>query len=150
MFPPANLILRRNRSSRTRRGVAAVEFAVVAPLFFLLVAGIIEFGQAFRIQHMLSNACRRGCRAAVVQNATSSQVQQKVKAHCTKTCNVGAGDVTVHVAVNGNPGADLSQAKNGDEISVTVSIPFSKAGIGFFANTFSNTTLSSTCTLEHE
>ncbi|MGE0761449.1 MAG: TadE/TadG family type IV pilus assembly protein, partial [Pirellulaceae bacterium] len=102
-----------------------MEFAIVAPLFFLLVAGIIEFGQAFRIQHMLSNACRRGCRAAVVENATSSQVQQKVKAHCTKTLNVREGDITVHVAVNGNPSADLSQAKNGAEISVTVSIPFS-------------------------
>lgn len=127
-----------------------MEFAVVAPLFFLLLAGIIEFGQAFRIQHMLSNACRRGCRVAVVEGAKSSQVRQKVKAHCAETLGVSEGDVTVHVAVNGNAGADLSQAEEGTELSVTVSVPYSKAGVGFFANMFSNVTLSSTCTLEHE
>jgi Flp pilus assembly protein TadG len=127
-----------------------VEFAVVAPLFLLLLAGVIEFGQAFRIEHMLSNACRRGARAAVVEGATSSQVEQKVKTHCVNTLGVSAGDVTVAIAVNGNVGADLSQAEAGNEINISVSVPFSKVGAGFFANMFSNTTLSSTCIFEHE
>lgn len=127
-----------------------VEFALIAPLLLLLLAGIIEFGQAFRVQHMLSNASRRGCRAAIVQGALSSQVEQTVKAHCVNTLGVGEGDVTVQIAVNENPGASLSLAEEGNAISVTVSIPFFKAGVGFFANTFSNVTLSSTCTLERE
>jgi Flp pilus assembly protein TadG len=127
-----------------------VEFAVVAPLFFLLLAGIVEFGQAFQIEHMLSNASRRGARAAIVDGATSSQVQQLVKTHCAQTLTVTEGDVTVEIAVNGSTGADLSQAEEGDEISVTVNISFSEAGVGFFANMFSESTLSSTCNLEHE
>jgi len=87
-----------------------VEFAVVATLFFLLLAGILEFGQAFRIEHIFPNACHRGARDAVVQGATSSQVQQKVKSHCVETLRAGEGGVTVEIAVNGDFGADLSQA----------------------------------------
>lgn len=133
-----------------RHGAAAVEFAVVAPLFFLLLAGIMEFGQAFQIEHLLSNACRRGARAAVVAGATSSGVQQVVKSHCVKTLRVAGSDVTVQIAVNGNVGVDVSQADEGAEISVTVSIPFNKAGIGFYALMFSHSTMKATCVLEHE
>ena len=141
-----------NRSTRRweRRGVAAVEFAVVAPLFLLLLAGIIEFGQAFRIQHMLSIATRRGARSAIVEGATYGYVQQKVKADCAQTLGVSESDLTVDVTVNGTDASGLSGTEEGDEISVIVRIPYSKAGVGFYANTFANTVLSSTCTLEHE
>lgn len=143
--------LPRGRSvKRLRRGAAAVEFALVTPLFLLVLAGIMEFGQAFRIEHMLSNASRRGARAAVVDSATTTQVTQKVKTNCEQTLGVNQADVTAQIAVNGTVGADLSLAGEGDEITVTVSVPYSKVGIGFYANIFSNATLSSTCTLEHE
>jgi Flp pilus assembly protein TadG len=127
-----------------------VEFAVVAPLFLLLLAGIIEFGQAFRIEHAISNASRRGARAGIIDGVTSLEVAQNVKTQCTETLGVDEADVTVEVTVNADSSTDLSQAGGQDEISVTVSIPFSKAGAGFFANMFSTTVLSSTCILEHE
>ena len=146
---PDRLLQERIARSR-RRGVAAVELAVVAPLFLLLLAGIIEFGQAFRIQHAVSNASRRGARAGIVDGATSDEVTQNVKAQCLRTLNVNEEDISVAVTVNGDPASDLSKAEKRDEIGVTVSIPFAKAGAGFFANTFSNSTISSTCTLEHE
>jgi Flp pilus assembly protein TadG len=141
---------RRLCSKLARRGAAAVEFAVIAPLFFLLLAGIIEFGQAFKIEHSLSNASRRGARVAAMEAATTTQVEQKVKTHCSQILGVNGADVTVEIAVNDSSGASLGSAQAGDEISVTVSVPFSKAGIGFYANMFSNSVLSSTCTLERE
>lgn len=127
-----------------------MEFAVVAPLFFLLLAGIIEFGQAFRIEHMLSTASRRGARAAIVDKVTTKQVKENIKNQCAETLNVKKGDIAVEIAVNGNVDAELSAAEEGDEIRVSVSVPYSKAGIGFYANTFSTSTLSSICTFEHE
>jgi Flp pilus assembly protein TadG len=127
-----------------------VEFAIIAPLFFLLLAGIMEFGQAFQIEHALSNACRRGARAAVMETAMNAPVEQMVKAHCVQTLGVNVADVNVDIAVNGGLGTALSSAKTGDAISVTVSVPYAKAGAGFYANRFSNSILSSTCTLEHE
>ena len=35
---------------RNRRGAAVVEFAIVAPLFFLMIFGMIEFGRAIMVQ----------------------------------------------------------------------------------------------------
>lgn len=127
-----------------------MEFAVIAPLFFLLLAGIMEFGQAFRIEHMLSTASRLGARSAVVNGVTTSQVEQKVKMRVVGTLGVNEEYVTVEVAVNGSAATDASEAEEGDEISVTVSVPYSKAGVGFYANMLSISTLSSNCTLEHE
>jgi Flp pilus assembly protein TadG len=141
---------RRLSAARLRAGAATVEFALVAPLFLLLLAGIIEFGQAFRIEHSLANAVRHGARAAIVEGALTSQVVNKVRADCVRTIGAVPGDVTVTVAVNGSPDIDLSQAEATDEISVTASISYSKVGVGFFSNTFANSTLSSTCTLERE
>jgi Flp pilus assembly protein TadG len=140
--------LRFSRSSR--QGAAVIEFAVVAPLFLLLLGGIIEFGQAFRTEHTLSNACRRGARAAVVQGATVSQVHQKVKSQCAESLGVSEGDIAIQITVNGVAASDLSQAQQGAEIEVTVSIPYNKVCVGFFAKLFSQSTLSSTCVLEHE
>jgi len=51
---------------RGERGATAVEFALVAPLFFLLVLGIIEFGWYFFVEHTIQYATREGTRLALV------------------------------------------------------------------------------------
>ncbi len=43
---------------RNRRGAAAVEFAIVAPVFFLLVFGMIEYGRMVMVQQVITNASR--------------------------------------------------------------------------------------------
>jgi Flp pilus assembly protein TadG len=133
-----------------RRGAAAVEFALVAPVFLLLLAGIIEFGQAFRAEHMLSIASRRGARSGVVSGSNTSEVRQMVITQVVNTLGVQPADVNVLVMVNGNAGIDLSDAERGSEVSVTVSVPFNKAGIGFYSNLLSNAALSSTTQFERE
>ena len=47
-------------------GAAAVEFAIVATLFFMLVFGIIDFGFAFHSWNNAANAAREGARKAAV------------------------------------------------------------------------------------
>ena len=67
------------RSSRRGKvgredGAAAVEFAIVATLFFMLVFGIIDFGFAFHSWNNAANAAREGARkAAVIRNAPTSR-----------------------------------------------------------------------------
>jgi hypothetical protein len=152
MKRPQNPSTVRNCRCADRRGAAMVEFALVCPLFLLLLGGIIEFGQAFRIQHALSNAARRGARSAIVEGTTVSTVKSTISAHCTKMLNVSAADIDITVAINGVSGGNLSEEKKkGDAILVTVSVPFSKAGVGFYSYIFpKNTRLSSSCILEHE
>ena len=50
---------------RHRRGQSMVEFAVLAPVFFLLLLGTIDLGRAVYIYDAISNAAREGARAGV-------------------------------------------------------------------------------------
>jgi Flp pilus assembly protein TadG len=81
----------RTRSERARwrlgrphpdeRGAAAVEFAIVATLFFVLVFGIIDFGFAFHSWNNAVNAAREGARkAAVDPNPTDITNRVKIAA----------------------------------------------------------------------
>ncbi len=71
------------RSSRlSRRGTAAVEFAVVAPLLVLLVFGMVEYGRLVMVQQVLTNASREGARTAILAGSSSATVQQLVVDHC--------------------------------------------------------------------
>ena len=48
------------------RGSTAVEFALVVPLFFLLIFAILEFGWYFFVEHTVQYATREGTRLALV------------------------------------------------------------------------------------
>jgi hypothetical protein len=49
-------------SGRTQHGQAVVEFALVLPVLFLLVVGVIFFARAFQLQQVLSGAAHEGAR----------------------------------------------------------------------------------------
>ena len=50
----------------SERGTAIVEFALIAPILFLLVFGIVEFGRALNYYNDLTQLSGQGARAAVV------------------------------------------------------------------------------------
>lgn len=101
---------------KNRRGAAAVEFAVVAPLFFLLVFGMIEFGRMVMIQQILTNASREGARVAVLDGATTAEVTSAVEAYVV-TASVSGADISV----SPNP---PDSAGYGEPVTVSVSVPF--------------------------
>jgi Flp pilus assembly protein TadG len=49
------------------RGVAAAEFALLLPVFLLILFGIIEFGMIMYGREIVTNAAREGARAGIVQ-----------------------------------------------------------------------------------
>jgi Flp pilus assembly protein TadG len=53
---------------RDQRGTAVVEFALVAPILFLLVFGILDFGRALNYYNQLTQLAGQGARAAVVDS----------------------------------------------------------------------------------
>jgi Flp pilus assembly protein TadG len=59
------------RSSRRGRGQALAEFALVAPVFFMLLFGIIEAGRFIFYYEILNNATREGARYAIVNGENS-------------------------------------------------------------------------------
>ena len=58
-----------------RSGQALVEFALVVPIFLLLVIGVIEFGRAWNLQQTITDAAREGARRAVVFDPTLTTTQ---------------------------------------------------------------------------
>jgi Flp pilus assembly protein TadG len=70
---------RRRGLARREDGAAAVEFAIVATLFFMLVFGIIDFGFAFHSWNNAANAAREGARTAAV-NSDVNVVKARVMA----------------------------------------------------------------------
>ena len=75
-----------------RRGAAAVEFAMVAPLFILLVFGMIEYGRMVMVQQLLTNGSREGARKAVLDGATTAEVQSVVSTYLQNASISGATD----------------------------------------------------------
>lgn len=105
-----------------RQGTTVVESAIVIPVFFVFVFGLVEIGRAFMAGHLLTNAARVGCRQGVLSNATTSDITAAVDAALAQQ---GINGYTTTVAVNGVT-ADASGAQSTDEISVSISVPVSK------------------------
>lgn len=111
-------IRRRNRRA-SRRGVAIVEFAVVAPVFFLIIMGIIEVGRAVTVQQLLTNASREGARVAGNETTTSlTTVQNAVDNYLS---GAGISGATTNVSP-----ASITDVATGQPVTVTVSIPYTQ------------------------
>jgi Flp pilus assembly protein TadG len=52
------------RGLRGERGAVAVELAIILPVLLVLVFGIIDFGHAWYMRHLMSDASREGARYA--------------------------------------------------------------------------------------
>jgi hypothetical protein len=59
------------RRTTPARGQALVEFALIAPLLFLLLGGIITLGIGVFIQQQVTNAAREAARYAAIHSETS-------------------------------------------------------------------------------
>jgi len=87
----------RSKASRgNRRAVSAVEMAIVAPLLFLLIFGMVEFARMVMLKQALVNAAREGSRTAILANVLSSSdaetaVRESLKVRVTITPSTLAG-----------------------------------------------------------
>ena len=57
------------------KGAVAVEFAVIGTVFLLLVAGAIDFGHAWYMNQVITNASREGARYGITYTTNSSGVR---------------------------------------------------------------------------
>jgi Flp pilus assembly protein TadG len=72
-----NILRRPTRAATGRsRGQAIAEFAIVIPLFLLLLVGLFDLGRAIFAYNTLTNAAREGARTAIVNQYQPSIVQR--------------------------------------------------------------------------
>jgi hypothetical protein len=89
--------MRRRTRRRAGRGQAMVEFALIAPIFFLLLFGIIEAGRFIFYYEVLNNATREGARFAIVNGANSLVCPTGPAAPGTVTCDAPGNRVKQQV-----------------------------------------------------
>jgi Flp pilus assembly protein TadG len=131
---------RRGRQT-DRKGTSAVEFAFVAPVFFVLVFGMVEYGRAVMVQQIITNAAREGARVAILSGATTTSVTTAVSTYLT---NSGISGATPSVS------PDPSTAANGALVTVSVSVPYSS--VSWLPSPFwlGSTTLHASCEMRTE
>jgi Flp pilus assembly protein TadG len=140
--PPLRFLAAPRRPARhgAQTGVTLVEFALLAPLFFLLVMGLVITGIVVTNQVQLNNVVRDAARVAGACGSNSDNSEQvpntaghtactftDIQYYVTHHLNaVPANTLNVSVSLtlaNGQSGSDLSQCSKGLLITVHADYP---------------------------
>ena len=135
---------------KTRRsgGMAAVELALVLPLFLVMVFGMMEFSLMLYDKAVITNASREAARAGIVASSpklTLGQIQTVATNYCSSSLiSLGTAAVPT-VTVTGAGGG------YGNALSVTVSYVYSSTGVlSFFGLFNSPLNLTAISVMNHE
>lgn len=155
-----------------RNAIAAVELALVSPLFAFFIMGMLDISRVLMVKMVLDDAARKGCRTGIcqrrgtttpAQSSTGSNVTQDMinilqdngldPTRATITITVGNGTPSVYtlsgtspnytVTRTGGPGTDPLTAQAGTAIQVKIAMPFSSFNWGVSSMFVSGATLSS-------
>ena len=65
-------------------GQSLVEMAMVLPILLGLFVGILEFGRAWNVRQVTTNAAREGARLAILDSSDEADVRGAIEAHLTR------------------------------------------------------------------
>ncbi len=133
--------MKSRRRGRMTRGAAAVEFALILPVFLVLFLGILEFARLGMAMQLLTTAAREGCRVAALPNFTAAQVQARVNSVLT-----GSGIPTTTMTLTPS---DPTTAAGGTPVTLSLSLPFTQVSwLG--TSSFMNVTLHASASFTSE
>jgi Flp pilus assembly protein TadG len=96
---------------KSQKGQSLVEFALVLPVFVVVLFGIMEFGRLWEISNILTSAAREGARVAAVSEPDVDKATTAVQAVLT-----AAHITTASIAISG-PNSDK-------DVVVTISLAY--------------------------
>jgi Flp pilus assembly protein TadG len=128
---------------RRRRGLAAVELAVISPVLILILMGIIEFGWLFFFKQAITTATRVAARYATLPGATTANVTQRV--HDTMN-NMNLTQATYQYTVT------VTRSTSGNPFErVEMSVPYNRVTIvGNFFSWLNITTIRASSSFRRE
>ncbi|NTU49622.1 MAG: pilus assembly protein [Desulfobulbaceae bacterium] len=108
--------------ARSQKGSALVEFALMLPVFLLLLFGVVTFSIALYDKTVLTMATREGARAGAkyVSNRTNDTIKNSARTAVTNACQplISFGTaITPVISFNANPISD-------NNITVSASINY--------------------------
>lgn len=132
----------RRWNQRRSRGAAAVELALIMPLFVSLILGTIEAARIGMVVQLMNVAAREGCRTAVLEGRTAADAQQRM----TQVLN---GSGITPTSVTFIP-AQVHNVPGGDPITVRLDVGYDE--ISWLGNPFNlnNMTFTASATMSSE
>ena len=106
---------------RGERGSVLLEMAMTLPLLLLVTVAIFELGRAYQTQQIITNAAREGARLAVLPDASTANIQTRVRQYLTQgqLTDVDKASVSVNTTATIPMGGATVSAS-----VVTVTYPF--------------------------
>ena len=120
------------KKQKHKRGVAAVEAALVLPIVVLLTFGFVEIGWQVNSIQVLHDAARQGARAAVRLENSNAEVLAAVVNSLSDSIDVDPSAVTVRISKLNSAGEEdyqvmnLNENEQGHAIRVTVTVDSSQ------------------------
>jgi Flp pilus assembly protein TadG len=114
------------RRLRDERGQATVEFALILPVLLLLVLGILEFGRAWNLAQIATDAVRESTRRCVLADNTTYTAAW-VDVDIRNRMAAAGVPTTAGTVEFSSPGAAAgSECENSDlPVTITLRIPYS-------------------------
>ena len=131
----------KGRRRKRSRGQALVEFALVIPVFLLVLCGILDFGLMLYSRMGVINASREGARASVTASDPTTIPSVANGAAKNAATGISAASITVStacVAIKTSGSCNFSTktaSQPGDAVSVTVSYSYHTFFPLFFGST---------------
>ena len=122
-----------------RRGVAALEFALTAPILFMLFFASVEFSRVNMLRHSVDHAAYESARQGIVAGASAKDVEDSANVLLAGVSTKGA-KIAVTPAV---------LTMNSPTITVTITVLVSENS-WIASRFFTSDQLTSTCTLARE
>ena len=144
-------MMQRNKSRQ--KGLAAIEFGLMAPVVFVILFAIFEFGTAFWRKQVLTSAVREGARKAVVATnprKTKGQVEAAVLAYLTGVGFTAGGRTALCSGCGGAAGTTVTvSATYPTSFLILSRLPLGD-GVDSKVNGQGNMTLSATVSMQME
>ncbi len=102
------------KHQQRQRGVAAVEFAMIAPLMILFTFAMVEIGRFMIVKEAATHASREGARMAVRPAATVDEVISRVNDELA-VLSINEATITIDPP-------QLENAQPGEMVTVSISI----------------------------
>ena len=102
----------RTNGSRAERGTALIEFTLILPLLLIMTVAVVDFGRAFFVKNVVSQAAREGVRLRAVSSSADSALVRDRVLQVANASNVTVTSLSI-------AGPDASR-----QVSVTVTAEF--------------------------
>ena len=142
---------------RDERGSSLVEFTILMPIFFLLMFGIIEWGNIFYVQSNMATAARMAARAVAVgsvaySSSASTMTTNAIAVACGSTSPLHGSTYTYTFTITYNQGCTSSNVSQGfGMVTMNITTPAAAVSIiNYLGSIASTTNIAAQATMQQE